>query len=135
VAKRPLLEWNEVNLLVAARDKDAVSEVLPIAGGTSLAERTLPNGDIISACLIGVAAIGGWILFSKSRQKGSNFVTELVKEEAQLTGREPCEIIAERLSQEKAKPKDERDGELIKAMQQAEKFLSCRNKQKRVNRD
>lgn len=129
------LEWNEVNLLVAARDKDAVSEVLPIAGGTSLAERTLPNGDIISACLIGVAAIGGGILFSKSRQKGSNFVTESVQEEAQLTGREPCEIISERLSQEKAKPKDERDGELIKAMQQAEKFLGCRNKQKRVNRD
>ncbi|MBO1349524.1 MAG: hypothetical protein EBE86_020050 [Hormoscilla sp. GUM202] len=83
---------------------------------------------IISACLIGVAAIGSFIFFSKSRQKGSNFVTESVKEEAQLTGREPCEIIAERLSQEKAKPKDERDRELIKAMQQADKFLGCRNK-------
>ncbi|MBO1349525.1 MAG: hypothetical protein EBE86_020055 [Hormoscilla sp. GUM202] len=39
------LEWNEVNLLVAAIDKDAVGEVLPIAGGASLTDQTLPNGD------------------------------------------------------------------------------------------
>ena len=77
--------------------------------------------------LIFSIAVVGVFWFSKSRQKGETYISLQAKAEAQSTGKDPCDILGEWLAVAKQvsnKPK-------IRAIQQAQKFLGCRNIQKR----
>ncbi len=90
---------------------------------------SLPRGlawVLVGALAVSVA-LASVFIFSRGREKGENYVTLEVKAAAQTTGRDPCEILKEWL----ADAKREKDTEAIRAIQQAQKFLGCRNIQKR----
>lgn len=69
-------------------------------------------------------------IFSQSRQKGENYISRQAKAEAQATDREVCLILAESLAEARQLGKKQ----LVREIQKAQKFLGCRNKQKRKNR-
>jgi hypothetical protein len=60
-------------------------------------------------------------------QQGENEYTRAAKSTAQGTDKEPCDFLAEWLE----KAKRERDIQAVKKLEEAEKFLKCRNKRKR----
>ena len=66
----------------------------------------------------------------KSKQRGENYISLQAKVKAKATGKNPCDILIEWLSQAKQL------GDKLRAreIQKAQKFLSCRNKQKRRKR-
>jgi hypothetical protein len=61
------------------------------------------------------------------KQKGENEFTREAKSEAQMTGKDPCGIIAEWL----AEAKRAGDKATVRKLEEAEKYLDCRNKRKR----
>ncbi len=70
----------------------------------------------------------GLLWLSKARQKGENYISLRAKAEAQITGKDPCDILAvwlaaAKLSESKAE---------ARMIQQAQKFLGCRNVLKRL---
>lgn len=77
------------------------------------------------------AALAGIILFSRNTEKGENYISLQAKVEAQNTGRDPCDILQDWLNE--AKQTD--DIQQIRDIQTAEKFLGCRNKLKRSERN
>ncbi|MFM6255701.1 MAG: hypothetical protein ACKPEQ_42310, partial [Dolichospermum sp.] len=79
----------------------------------------LPIGDIIG----GIIIVGGIIVLA-SREKGENEITRQVREDAQTSGKDPCDILQEMLN-------SCTDGATKRKIQQAQKFLGCRNKSKR----
>ena len=64
---------------------------------------------------------------SKSTERGENYISLQAKTEAQQSGRDPCDILLEWLAEaiEIGNKQEVRD------IQKAQKFLGCRNKQKR----
>jgi RHS repeat-associated protein len=60
-------------------------------------------------------------------QQGENEYTRAAKSAAQGTNKEPCDLLAEWLEEAKR----ERDIQAVKKLEEAEKFLKCRNKRKR----
>jgi hypothetical protein len=69
--------------------------------------------------------------FGKSQEKGRNWATEKAKREAQTRlGKSPCDILDEMLESEKCGG----DTSKIKAIEQAQKYLGCRNIRKRGSR-
>ncbi|MFM6623632.1 MAG: RHS repeat domain-containing protein, partial [Dolichospermum sp.] len=91
-----------------------------VAGGTAAAaDGPLPIGDIIG----GIIIVGGIIVLA-SREKGENEITRQVREDAQTSGKDPCDILQEMLN-------SCTDGATKRKIQQAQKFLGCRNKSKR----
>ena len=70
--------------------------------------------------LIAFARIG-------SRESGHSHITQQVKIEAQTIGRDPCDILSMWL----AEAKREKETALVQQIKQAQKFLGCRNRQKR----
>jgi len=90
---------------------------------------------IILAIILVVIVVGAviWqanVYFSKSYQKGENYITLQAKAEAQVTGKDPCDILNEWLVEAKSVGNKQE----IRDLQLAQKFLGCRNKQKRQNR-
>jgi RHS repeat-associated protein len=61
------------------------------------------------------------------RQKGENYISLAAKIEAQKTGRNVCDVLADWL----AKAKCEGNTQLLKDIEEAQKFLGCRNITKR----
>jgi hypothetical protein len=59
-----------------------------------------------------------------SRERGENEITRQVKRDAQATGKDPCDLLQELL-------KSCTDSATKRKIQQAQKFLGCRNKEKR----
>jgi len=70
------------------------------------------------------------LIFSKSYQKDENYLTLQVKAEAQTTGKDPCNILDAWLVEAKLLGDTQRVQDII----QAQKFLGCRNLQKRKDR-
>jgi|GEM_PF-2450614 len=66
-------------------------------------------------------------LMSRSRESGHSYITDQVKTEVQITGRDPCDILSEWL----ADAKSEEDTQLVQKIKQAQKYFECRNRQKR----
>ena len=95
-------------------------------------------GSLRKIILIGVlltVVIGGGIgqanlYFSKAHQKNENYITLQAKTEAQARGKDPCDILTEWLAEAKRMGERQR----IRDIQLAQKFLGCRNKQKRQDR-
>ncbi len=83
---------------------------------------------IIIILILAIATIG--ILTMASREKGESFITIQVKVEAKATGRNPCDILAEWLEQAKRAG----DTQLALKIEASEKFMGCRNQQKREQR-
>lgn len=67
------------------------------------------------------------ILMSKTWEKGENYISLQAKELAQSTGRNPCDILHEWLSN----AKQSGNRKEVRDIQKAQKFLGCRNIQKR----
>jgi hypothetical protein len=67
---------------------------------------------------------------TKSRGKGHNEITPEVVKEAARTGRDVCAILREMLEA----AKKARDTKLQQKIVQAEKYLGCRNRNKRRSR-
>jgi len=61
------------------------------------------------------------------REKGTNWATEQAKSEAKATGKSPCDILAKMLDDSKCSG----DRGKIDAIIAAQKFMGCRNVQKR----
>ncbi len=55
-----------------------------------------------------------------------SYITDQVKVEVKITGRDPCDILAEWLADAKGE-----DTQLAQKIKQAQKFFGCRNRQKR----
>lgn len=70
------------------------------------------------------------LVFSKSYQRDENYVTTQAKTEAQATGGDPCDLLKLWLQEAKLAGDKQKVQDII----QAQKFLGCRNKQKRQNR-
>lgn len=108
--------------------------------GTSVVENWLNDrcGTLWKIILVGVLltiVIGGGIwqtnlYFSKAHQKNENYITLQAKTEAQTSGKDPCDILTEWLTEAKRMGERQR----IQDIQLAQKFLGCRNKQKRQDR-
>jgi RHS repeat-associated protein len=98
--------------------------LLPVAGGAALSDGPLPIGDAVAIGILVVAGIADLILLSQAREKGENEITRQVKADAQTSGRDPCDILDEML-------RACSDGATKRKIQQAQKFLGCRNKTKR----
>jgi len=67
---------------------------------------------------------------SKTRSKEETWVTEKAKADSRRTGKDICDILDEMLKQSKC----EKDNKLTQDIIKAQKFLGCRNKQKRSSR-
>jgi hypothetical protein len=65
---------------------------------------------------------------TKSQEKGENEITEEAKRRAALTGENVCDILKEMMK----KAKVVKDKKLERKINQAEKYLGCRNRRKRV---
>jgi len=85
---------------------------------------------ILAVIVVGTIVWQTNVYFSKSYQKGENYITVQAKAESQVTGKDPCDILNEWL----AKAKSIGDKQTTRDIQLAQKFLGCRNKQKRQNR-
>jgi hypothetical protein len=85
---------------------------------------------IFALLLAGIITWQTNVYLSNSPQKGENYITLQAKTEAQALGRDPCDILSEWL----AKAKSTNDKQAIRDIQMAQKFLGCRNIQKRQNR-
>ncbi len=81
----------------------------------------------IAIVVLTVTVLAIDVLAMTSREKGESFITIQVKIEAKATGKDPCDILTEWLSEAK------RDGDkqLVLKIEAAEKFMGCRNQQKR----
>ena len=64
---------------------------------------------------------------TKAAERGENEFTDAARKEAARTGEDLCAILRRWLSQAKRN----KDGPRVRKLQQAEKFLGCRNKSKR----
>lgn len=64
------------------------------------------------------------------KDKGRNWATENAKIEAQSRNIDPCDVLAEWLKEAKLSG----DIKQVKDIEQAEKFLDCRNKNKRAEK-
>jgi hypothetical protein len=83
---------------------------------------------VIAALLL--TALAGVAFFSKSIQKGENYVSLDAKAEAQRSGKDSCDILLEWL----AEAKQLENTQKVRDIQKAQKFLGCRNIQKRGER-
>ncbi len=88
---------------------------------SNLVKRMILAGLIFALFTVGILAMS-------ARQKGESFITIQVKIEAKITGRDPCDILSEWLDQ----AKQSSDTKLALTIETAEKFMGCRNGQKRV---
>ena len=70
------------------------------------------------------------IMLSKSYQKDENYITQQAKTEAMATGQDPCKILELWLMAAKSSG----NTPLVQDIIQAQKFLGCRNQQKRQQR-
>jgi len=84
-------------------------------------------GWLLSSIVLAIILFVGLSAFSRARHKGENYITLEAKAAAQTTSRDPCEILKEWF----AAAKEDNDSETIRAIQQAQKFLDCRNIQMR----
>nr|WP_308506835.1 RHS repeat-associated core domain-containing protein [Pseudoduganella ginsengisoli] len=64
------------------------------------------------------------------KSQGRNWATESAKSEAQSSGQDPCDVLGEWLRQAKAAGNVKRALDII----EAQKFMDCRNKDKRKNK-
>ncbi len=71
--------------------------------------------------------VGGILIFSRSHEKGENYISVAVKAEAKSSGRNPCDILLQWLAEAKQAGNSQR----VRDIQMAQKFLGCRNVQKR----
>jgi hypothetical protein len=62
--------------------------------------------------------------------RGENYISRQAKAEAQATDREACLILAQWLAEARKLGQKQ----LVREIQKAQKFLGCRNKQKRKKR-
>lgn len=85
---------------------------------------------VLLAIVVGGVIWQANLYFSKSYQKNENYITLQAKTEAQTTGKDPCDILNEWLTEAKSTG----DKQRIRDIQLAQKFLGCRNKQKRQGR-
>ena len=85
--------------------------------------------QIIVILVIATVFIIG-VLAMTSREKGESFVTIQVKTEAKVTGKDPCDILAQWLSEAKLVG----NKQLALKIEAAEKYMGCRNQQKRGKR-
>ncbi len=86
---------------------------------------SLSIGEIIGLGIIVIGVVTGiGIFLSQSRQKGENEITRAVREEARKNDKDPCDIL-DGLLQACT------DNATKRKIQQAQKFLGCRNRRKR----
>ncbi|MBI1937418.1 MAG: hypothetical protein HYS25_04775 [Ignavibacteriales bacterium] len=79
------------------------------------------NSLSVYGILGGIAAAEAYQnLFSKGREKGHNYITDIAKTEAQRTGKDPCEILDKMMQQAG------NDTKLKLEIKKAQKFLGCR---------
>jgi hypothetical protein len=64
---------------------------------------------------------------TKSQESGDNEITDEAKREAARTGQNVCSILARMLGEARAT----KDGERIRKIVKAQKYLGCRNARKR----
>jgi RHS repeat-associated protein len=64
------------------------------------------------------------------KSQGRNWATEAAKSTGQIKGMDPCDVIAEWLEEAKAAG----DKKTVQDLIEAEKFMDCRNKNKRKNK-
>lgn len=80
--------------------------------------------------MLGLTIWQSTINLSKSYQKNESYITLEVKALAQTTGKDPCDILSEWLAEAGSLGNKQR----VADIQEAQKFLGCRNKQKRQQR-
>jgi hypothetical protein len=83
---------------------------------------------LLLVAIVIIMLIVGLVLFSRGHQKGENYISLKAKTEAQITGKDPCDLldtwlVAAKLANDKVQ---------VRTIQQAQKFLGCRNVQKRL---
>jgi RHS repeat-associated protein len=124
---------------VSFADPDGLAAVIPVGPVPMplppvFIPGTTENKAFVDFTMKGIDALSD--LFGKSdpmemakggKQKGENEFTREAKSEAQMTGKDPCDIIAEWL----AEAKRAGDKATVRKLEEAEKYLDCRNKRKR----
>jgi RHS repeat-associated protein len=130
----PLVGNNPVNWI----DPEGLqAEAVALGWAVAILEPT-PIGEILMAGVtvgaavstIGVAAWELYNHYAKGVEKGRNWATERAKAEAASTGKTPCEVLNEMLEAAKCGE----DTKQIKDIEQAQKFMGCRNIRKRGKR-
>lgn len=85
---------------------------------------------LVIAILLGLIIWQSQLYFGKSYQKNSNYITLQAKTEAKVSGKDPCDILSDWLVEAKITNNKQR----IADIERAQKFMGCRNKQKRQSR-